>query len=224
MTQRLRIGGTHLQRGRIECDRHVLMNRDQLFGEARFRFLRQQRFTRPLLRDLVHVRDDLFERTELGDELLRPLLTDALHAGHVIRRITHQREIVDHAIGRHTEPIVRVLDAHPLLLHTGRTTATGIEQPHARAHELLKILVTRHDHHVVAGVHPFAREGADHIVRFEAGHREDRNAIGGEQLIDTLEPSIEVGLQLVGELLTRGLVLGIQVVAKRRARVMHPTQ
>ena len=224
MTQRLRIGCAHLQRGRIQCDRHVLMNRDQQLRQARFRFLRQQCFTRPLLRDLLHVRENVFERTELRDELLRPLLADSFHTGHVVRRITHQREIVDDPLGRHAEPIVRVLDAHPLLFHAGWTTAAGIEQPHAGAHELLEVLVARHDHHVVPGVHPFSRERADHIVGFKARHREHRNGVGREQLIDALKPPIEVGLQLIGELLTRRLVFGIQVVAKRGARVMHPAQ
>ena len=200
------------------------MNRNQQLRQACFRFLRQQRFTRPLLCDLLHVRDDLFERTELRDEFLCALLANALHTRHVVRRITHQREIVNHAVGRHTEPIVRVLNAHPLLFHTGRTTATRIQQPHAGAHELLEILVARHDHDVVTGVHPFTCERANHVVGFEAGDREHRNAVGREQLMNALEPSIEVGLQLVSELFARGLVVGIQIVAKGRARVMHPSQ
>ena len=41
---------------------------------------------------------------------------------------------------------------------------------------------------------------------------------------DALHAAIEVGLQLLGELLARRLVRGIPLVSKRQTRVVHPAE
>ena len=50
------------------------------------------------------------------------------------------------------------------------------------------------------------------------------NPVGLEQLADALHPRVEVGLELVGQLLTRGLVVRIPLVSEAEAGVMNPAE
>src|SRR4051812_35263460 len=97
----------------------------------------EQRLARPLLGDRRRRGEDRLEIAELRDQLTRRLVTDALHAGHVVRRVADEREIIHDVRRRHAESVAAVLDADPLLLDARRATAPWIEEPDAFAHELL---------------------------------------------------------------------------------------
>ena len=157
-------------------------------------------------------------------QLLRGLLADALHARHVVRRVADEREIVGDARGRHAESLAAVLDAHPLFFDARRSAAAGVQQPDAGTHELLKVLVARDDDDVHARLDALPRERADDVVGFIALQCENWNAIRVEDGADALHAAIEVGLQLVGQLLARRLVGGIALVAKRQCRSRAPSR
>ena len=224
MSQGVRVGHVDRQCRRIQRDRHVTANGHQLFRQARGVRQLQQRFTRSFLRHLGGVRKNLFERPELRDEFLRGFFADALHARYVVRCVTDHREIVDHSLRRHAEAFTAVLDAHPRLFDTGRSTTSRIEQPDTRTHQLLEVFVARHDHHVVAQRHALQRQRTNDIVGLEARYGHHRDVIGGQQLRDPLEATIEVGLQFVGQFFARRFVVGIEVITKGGTRVMHPPE
>ena len=186
--------------------------------------MREQRFARTLLRDLADVREDVLERAVRRHELGRRLVADALHARHVVRRVADEREIVGDVVRRDAESLAAVLHADPLLFDARRAAASGIEQPHAGAHELLEILVARNDDDVHAGVDALPRQRADDVIGFVAVERENADVERVEELVDALHAAIEVGLQLLGELLARRLVRGIPLVAERQAGVVHPAE
>ena len=66
-----------------------------------------QRLARPLLRDLAGVGENVLDRAERVDELLRGLFADAFDAGNVVGRIADEREVVGHQRRRHAEPLAR---------------------------------------------------------------------------------------------------------------------
>ena len=89
-----------------------------------------------------------------------------LHAGHVVRRVTDEREVVGDVRRRHAEPLAAVLDANPLLLDARRAAAAWIEQPDAGPYELLKVLVARDDDDVQSCVDALFGQRADDVVGF----------------------------------------------------------
>ena len=202
MPQRLAVWNVNRQRGWIERDGYIALNRHQLLRQARRVRVLEQCLAWSLLGDLGGVIENCFERSELRDQLDRRLLADPAHARHVVGRVANERQEVDDAFRRHAKPITRIVNANPTLFHAGWTTTTWIQQPHARSHQLLKVLVARNDHHVVPGLDATCCERANHVVRFEARHRKNGDVIRGEQLRDPLEATIKVRLQLVRQLFT----------------------
>ncbi len=89
---------------------------------------------------------------------------------------------------------------------------------------MLKVLVAGHDHHVRSLLNGLPGECTDDVVRLVATQRENRDAIRFQQLADALHPRVEVGLQLVGELLSRRLVVRIPLVAEAQSRIVHPPE
>ena len=67
---------------------------------------------------------------------------------------------------RDAESLARILHSDPLLFDARRTAAPRIEQPHTRPHELIEVLVARHDHDIHSGVDALPRKCSDDIVRF----------------------------------------------------------
>ena len=86
----------------------------------------------------------------------------------VVGRVAHEGEIVGDERRRDAETFAPVLESHPLLLDLRGAAATRIQQPDARSHELLKVLVARHDDDVDARAHALRGERADHVIRFVA--------------------------------------------------------
>ncbi len=81
----------------------------------------------------------------------------------------------------------------------------------ALAHELREVLVARGDEGVPA-VHPLgvAREGADHVVGLDAVDHDQ----GPAERADRLEERRDLGGEVLGHRLPRGLVLGVDLVAE----------
>jgi hypothetical protein len=220
--RRIGLADAHLVQG--EGDRKVGANRDELLGQARHFGLLLKRFARPLLRQGRCRGEDRLEVAVFGHQLARGLVAHAFHARHVVRAVADQREVVGDVRRGYPEPLRAVLDRDPLLFHARRAATTRVEQPHSRLHELLKILVAGDDHHVDAGRDPLPSQRSDHIVRFIALQGEDGNAVRLQQLADPLHPRIEVGLELLGQLLAGRLVAGIALMAKAQPGVVHPPE
>src|SRR4030095_1097756 len=113
-----------------------------------------------------------------------PLPPEPLHSRYVVRRISHQREIVRHLRRSYAESFGGVRLVHPMLLDSGAAAAGGVEHCGAGAEELKEIFVSRYDDHLPAPLHPLHRERSDHIVRFIPVERDTGNAEGGEQRLD----------------------------------------
>ena len=90
------------------------------------------------------MRYEVVERAVFHDELARALLADPGHALDVVDRVAHEREHVDDLLGRDTE----------LLLHGSRVVPRAfvarVEHTQAVVHELVEVLVHRHDDDVEA--------------------------------------------------------------------------
>ena len=186
--------------------------------------MREERLARALLRDVLDVGEDRVEVTVGGDQLDGGLLADPLHAGDVVARVADEREVVDRALGRDAEALAPVLDRDPVLVHGGGAAAPGVEELHAGADELVEVLVARDDDDLEPGLGPLLRERADDVVGLVALAREHRDPVGGEHRLHVLEAAVEVGLQVVGQLLARRLVVGVHLVAEARAGVVHPAE
>ena len=156
--------------------------------------------------DLVLVRQQVVDRRVLVEPLRRGLRPDLRHARDVVGGVAHQREVVDDLLGVHVE----------LDLHAGpveRRVGHGVDQRDAVVHQLRHVLVAGGDDHAHAGVGRAAGERADHVVRLDAGHAQQRQPLrldGGDQRVD-------LRAQVVGHRRPVRLVLGEQLVAERLA-------
>ena len=91
------------QRLGVELDRHVDPDPRQLTALPRVVGVPEQPLAIALVGDLAGVRQQLFERAVLRDQIAGALLADARHAFDVVDRVAHQREDVDHLLRRHAE-------------------------------------------------------------------------------------------------------------------------
>ena len=103
----------------------------------------------------------------LLDQRERTLGTDPLHAGHVVRGVADEREVVHHTIGRHAEAFVRVLLAVPFLDRAPGRPVPGIQDPDPRPDELQQILVARDDADLELPRGPLQRQRRDDVVGLE---------------------------------------------------------
>ena len=181
-----------------------------------------ERFARPLLLHFVGACEQCFEVTELLEQLDRSLFADPLDAGDVVGRVAHEREPVGDLRRRHAKARRRVGFGDPHLLDAAGPAAPGIEQRDARADQLIEVLVAGYDDGRKSLCCGANGEGADDVVSLVPGHFDQRDAEAGKQRAHTLHGAIEVGLQLVVELFSGGLVLGVLRGAKRVAGVVDP--
>ena len=139
------------------------------------------------------------------DPFGRRLGADLVHAGDVVHRIPHQREVVDDAVGRHAE---LGLDA----FNVQRFIAHGVDEPHVLVHQLRQVLVAGGDQHAVArGAGPLG-QGADRVVRLDAGHLQHRPAQQAHHLVDGLD----LPHQVFGHRRTVAFVVWIPLIAEGR--------
>ena len=92
------------------------------------------------------------------------------------------------------------------------------------ADQLIEVLVARHDHGAQAAGGGGGRQRTDDVVRLVAVAAEDRYAERAEDLLDSLDRTVEVLLQLLVELFARGLVRRVALLAKRHAEIVDPAE
>src|SRR3954470_21232348 len=154
----------------------------------------QERLTRTLLGDLRGMGEYVFEVSVFLHELTRRFVSDATNARNVIGRIAYECQVVRDEFGRHTQPLFGILNANPMFLNVGWTTATRVQQPHSGLNELLEILVTGNDHDIDARVDTPGHQSSYYIVRLIPGKRQNWNAIRIEHFADTVHSPIEIRL------------------------------
>ena len=147
----------------------------------------------------------------LGDELRGGLFSHTGHTWNVVGGVALQRLEVDHLI--RSQPVA--LPDH-LLVVDDRVLETL-----ARRHqldewrdELERVEVTRDDDRLEPLCLGLPCEGTDDIVGLEPGERVHRNAERLEQLLAALE----LGPEIVGHRLPRGLVRRLHLASERRDR------
>ncbi len=127
--------------------------------------------------DLREARQEMLNRAEFGDELLRRLLADALDARNVVRLVAHQSHDLDNPGRLDPEAIPGVLLGEHLVLHR-------IEDADRRGKKLEHVLVAGHNDHV----QPFRRgllgKCPDQVVRLEALEFHDRDRKGFHHPMD----------------------------------------
>ncbi len=121
-----------------ERQRDVVLQRGEPLREPRRVGLFLERAARARRRDLAGVREQVLERSVLGDQLRGALLADPLHAGNVVGGIADQRAQVEHARGRNAEALLHLRRAVAASLH-------GVDQLDALRDELHQVLVGRQD-------------------------------------------------------------------------------
>ena len=175
----------------------------------------EERVSGPGRRDLLRSRQDRLQVAELPDEGGRGLLPDAGHAGDVVGCVAEQREEIGHALGGHAEPLLGVVRRHPHLFHSGRSAAARIQQRGVIVHELMEILVSRDDDGAQTLARGLLREGPDDVVRLPPFGLDDGHPEG----VEDLPAPGERGPEFVGHLLSRGLVLRVDVRAEAVAGI-----
>ncbi len=218
------VGLLHAHRVEVQPQGEIGPNRHQVLRESRLVGVLQQGLARPLFRDLRRVGEDRLEIAIGTDELARRLLPDTGHTGDVVRRVADERQVVRDAVRRDAEPVRPVHDTDPLLLDPGRSAAPRVQEPDTRTHELLKVLVSRHDHDVQVPHHAVTGERPDHVIGFEPLEGEERHVAGLEDVADPLHPAIEIGLQLVAELFPRRLVRREPIRPEGGPGIVHPRE
>ncbi len=151
--------------------------------------------------------DQRIERTVFEQPFGRCLGADLLDARHVVDRVAHQRLVVDHQVGRHTE--FRRDTGHVALLAVHR-----VDDGDVLVHQLAQVLVAAGHDHFDALRRGRLGQRADHVVGLDVGHAEHGPAHELHHLVD----GIDLAAQVVGHRRAVGLVFGVQVVAKRLAR------
>ncbi len=161
------------------------------------------------------VGEDAFHGAEAREEVRRRLLADALDAGDVVGRVAGEREVVDHLGGGSEAPMF----ADPLLVVDFRRVARvgGTVEADVGGDELGGVLVWGGEVDREAFRRAEARQGAHHVVRLEAFRAQDGDVQGVRQL----ERVGDVGREVLGHFLPRGLVGGIGLLAEGRAGRVH---
>ena len=141
------------------------------------------------------------------DPLRRRLRANLGDSRDVVDAVPHEREVVDDPLRRHA-----VLGRHALPVE-GRL-AHRVDQRHVVADELRHVLVRGRDDRRPATGGGLCREGADHVVRLDVRHDQQRHAHRLDDLVDRLDLLPEVGRHRR----TVGLVLRVDVVPEGLAR------
>ena len=213
----LAVRSAHGQAIEIERNVHVGEHGHQLPRKPDLIRVVEERLSGTLGPHIFRVRENPVQISILLDELDRGLGPDARRSGHVVRGVSDQREVIDDAIGRDPEPLARIRLVDPLRRSAGASPARGPEQPQAGAQELVEILVSRNDDGLDVLLE---REGlpcqrSDHVVRLESLDFDHGMVEGIQQRPDASQALA----QILGHLLPRRLVLGIELLALTRSGV-----
>ncbi len=196
----------------VDLDLEVAVDGRKLFRADRVGGRRAQVLAPLLARDGVEIRVDALHRAEPNQELGRGLVADTGHSRDVVRGVALEADEVGHelrpdAVALH-DPLGGVDD------HV-RDPARGHHDAHVLGGELERIPVGRDDADPVAGRLRLGRQRADDVVGLLA---RDAEVAVAERLDDRLEVR-HLLAQQVGHRPAMGLVLGVQLDARRRLLV-----
>ena len=159
---------------------------------------------------LVEVGEHAVEVAVLVDELGRSLLADARNTRQVVGGIAAQSGVLGILGRRHPGAL---LDAGLVVEGVVADPAPVVEHLHQRIlDELVGVAVAGDDDDLVALVPRTRGQGGDHVVGLVAGHVDDRDAQG----LDDLADQAHLLAQDVGRLGSARLVVGEDLVPERR--------
>ena len=189
----------------LERQRHVGLHRDEHAARGQPVLHLAQVLAHHALH-FVGVRDHFFERAVLLDQLRGGLRAHLVHAGHVVHRVAHEREVVDDAIGRHAE----------LRLHAGGVELLvvrhGVDPQHPVGHELRQVLVAGGDRPSPSRAR--ARR-ASTSVPITSSASTPSTTTSGQPSAGMISKSGPIcAREVLGHRLARGLVFGIDLVAE----------
>ncbi|MCG3773224.1 MAG: hypothetical protein JW395_0028 [Nitrospira sp.] len=138
----------------IECHRAIQLDGRQPPAETSILSLVDQQGLDPGRRDLLDAAQEFFYRAELGNQLHRRLLADALHAGNIVRRVAHEPHDLHHARRLYAETFAAFCFAEPLVFHRIVDADVGRQ-------ELEHVLVAGDDDNVEPGLLGLVRQRAD---------------------------------------------------------------
>ena len=152
-----------------DVDGHIRVQKGELLGQKRSLPVLHEQLPTLRARDLACMRQHLLQTAELGQQLSGRLLSDAGHAGDVVRRVALQPYQIGYEPGRHPEA----------LLHGGGVVDLHLRDPagvrhyvHVFAGQLQSVAIAGDDE----GLAPFrlglAGKGAQDVVGFVAGQRQ----------------------------------------------------
>ena len=206
LTQRIAVGFADGTRGGVESDRCVGDDRGEKLGEADLLGVRLDLRAECAL-ELVGRLEQSLDAAELGEQLLRRLLTDARAAGDIVRGVAHQPEQVDHL----TDVRQAILGEHLGRAHRLVIAAVArSELEDAVGDELPVVLVGRHHVDVELLLRGLCGDGADHVVGLVACDLKQRD-------VPRLDEPTDVGfggVDVLGRLLALRLVFGEGLVAE----------
>ena len=194
----------------------VHLDGGQLVGEKRllavfFQFLAHGLGAAEIqLGDLVQVVVNLFQRTQTGEQRQGGLFADPGDTGNVVHLVAHQRQEIDNQLRADTEFFAHAVDVVDGVVH-------GVDQGDVVVDQLCHVLVAGGDQHRLLFGAENAREGADHVVGFDAVLDDQRQAHGADQIVQRLHLLAQlvghrrpVGLVLLEQLVAEGFALGVE--------------
>ena len=215
LAQPVRVGRRHPQVVDLHFHGHIRADRHEFLGEEDLLPVGDQRLAHALGLHLVRVVERGFHRPVLVQQLCRRLRADPRGTRHVVRRVAHQREVVDDPFGRHSELLGGRRFVHPVGRDAGGSPPARVQQPHATAHQLVEVLVAGDDHRLDSLFHGARGQCADHVVGLPSFHLYDATS---ERLHQLPNPGQALP-QLGGHLLPRGLVLRVELLPVAPPRV-----
>ena len=190
-----------------ERDGAVGVDRDQLLALSCAVDVGEKRLAIPLLLHLAGAREQRVEAAELRDQIAGALLADAGNALHVVGRVAHQREHVDHLLRRDAELLLHAFGVEP------RPGLTRVEDLDGAADELEEVLVAGDERDLEALRRRLLGQRAHDVVGFVAARRQDRHAEGAARLVDQRHLVDQIGRHRS----PRRLVVGGQLTPEARS-------
>ena len=210
----LGVDAVKLVRIPVGLDRHIRANRRQELRDRRIVASREDLFGKLAL-ELHHIRENALDTAEVRQQLRRRLLADAADTWNVVRRVTRERQIVDHLRGRGKMPVFADL---LLVVDLGGVARVGgTVELHARTNELGGVLIRCRHVDVEAGGRALDGKRPHHVVGLEAVDAHDGNL----QRLGELERIGDGRRQVLGHLLALRLVGGVRLVAERGTARIH---
>ncbi len=192
---------------KVEVDGHIGAHRDQVTPAEDIVPVVLELEPQLLRLNVGDVVEDAVERGPVLDELGGGLLAHPGDARNVVRRVAFERLEVDHLLG--LEPVA----LHDLGRVVERRLLNAAARRHQRglvAHDLEQVEIARHDRRLHLAILRLVNERGDQVVRLVPLELIDRDA----ERLDDLAHDRKLLAQVVGHLLSRGLVLRVLLVAK----------